>query len=71
MWDDACERAFQTLKAALISAPILTYPTREGHSVLSTDASDVGIGAVLEQEREEGRQVAKKVIAYVRLEDPE
>ncbi len=64
MWDDACEGAFQTLKAALVTAPILTYPTREGHFVLSTDASDVGIGAVLEQKQEEGGRVAKKVIAY-------
>ncbi len=53
VWDDTCEGAFQTLKAALTTAPILTYPTREGHFVLSTDASDVGIGAVLEQEQEE------------------
>ncbi len=63
VWDDACEGAFQTLKA-LVTAPILTYPTREGHFVLSTDASDVGIGAVLEQEQEEGGRIAKKVIAY-------
>ncbi len=64
MWDDACEGAFRTLKAALVSAPILACPTREGHFVLSTDASDLGIGAVLEQEQEQGRRVAKKVIAY-------
>ncbi len=64
VWDDACEEAFRTLKAALVSAPILAYPTREGHFVLSTDASDVGIGAILEQEQEEGGRVAKKVIAY-------
>ncbi len=64
VWDDACEGSFQTLKAALITAPILTYPTREGHFVLSTDASNVGMGAVLEQEQEEGGRVAKKVIAY-------
>ena len=58
------EGAFHTLKAALVSAPILAYPTREGHFVLSTDTSDVGIGAVLEQEQDEGGGVAKKVIAY-------
>ncbi len=60
VWDDACEGAFWTLKAALVSAPILAYPTREGHFVLSTD---VGKGAVLEQEQEESGRVAKKVIA--------
>ncbi len=53
--NDACRGAFKTLKAALVSAPVLAYPTREGHIVLSTDASDVGIGAVLEQEQEDGR----------------
>ncbi len=64
VWDDACEGAFMTLKAALISAPVLAYPTREGHFTLSTDASDVGIGAVLEQDQEKGGQVVKRVIAY-------
>ncbi len=64
VWDDACEGAFRTLKAALISAPVLAYPTREGHFTLSTDASDVGIGAVLEQDQEEGGQIVKRVIAY-------
>ena len=47
VWDDAFEGAFQTLKAALVSVPALAYPTREGHFVLSTDASDIGMGAVL------------------------
>ncbi len=64
VWDNACEGTFRTLKAALLSAPVLAYPTREGHFVLSTDASDVGIGAVLEQEQEDRGQVDKKVIAY-------
>ncbi len=64
VWDNACEGAFRTLKAALISAPVLAYPTREGHFTLSTDASDVGIEAVLEQDQEERGQVVKRVIAY-------
>ncbi len=65
VWDNAREGAFRTLKAALVSATILAYPTRERHFVLSPDASDVGIGAVLEQEQEEGGRVAKKVIAVI------
>ncbi len=52
------------LKAALVSTLVLAYPTREGHFVLSTDSSDVGNGAVPEQEQEDGGQVFKKVIAY-------
>ncbi len=64
MWDDACEVAFRTLKAALVSAPVLAYPNQEGHFTLSIDASDVGTGAVLEQDQDEGGQVVKRVIAY-------
>ena len=59
-----CEEAFQTLKAAVVSAPVLAYPTGEGHFILSTNASGVGIGAVLEQEQEDGGRVGKRVIAY-------
>ena len=67
VWDDACKGAFRTLKAALISAPVLAYPTREGHFTLSTDARDIAvleIGAVLEQDQDKGGQVVKRVIAY-------
>ncbi len=63
-WDDNCEHAFQALKKALVQPPVLAYPTRDGHFVLSTDASDTGMGAVLEQEQEEGGRVVKRVIAY-------
>ncbi len=66
IWDDDCEQeqAFQALKKALVQPPVLAYPTRDGHFVLSTDASDTGMGAVLEQEQEEGGRVVKRVIAY-------
>ncbi len=63
IWDDDCEQAFQALKKALVQPPVLAYPTRDGHFVLSTDASDTGMGAVLEQEQEEGGRVVKRVIA--------
>ncbi len=43
------------------------YPTTEGHFVLSTDAIDVGVGAVLEQEQEDRGQVVKRVIAYASM----
>ncbi len=65
IWDDVCEQAFLALKEALVQPPVLVYPTREGPFILSTDGSDTGVGALLEQEREEDGRVVKKVIAYV------
>ena len=55
---DKHEKAFQTLKTRLTSSPILCLPVfhDEIPFVLQTDASDVGVGAVLLQEFEwEGR----------------
>ena len=57
-WQDHHERAFQTLKNRLTSSPILRLPVfQEGKPfVLRTDASDIGLGAVLLQDFEgEGR----------------
>ena len=48
-WHDDCEQAFRELKRRLLSAPILGYPMRDGLFVLDTDASNVGVGAVLSQ----------------------
>jgi len=59
-WGDAQERAFQRLKQALISAPVLAMPLDEGQYVLDTDASDNAMGCVLQQ-WQEGQL---KVIGY-------
>ena len=50
-WTPECEHAFQQLKQALTSAPILVAPCDEGQYVLDTDASDTALGAVLQQEQ--------------------
>lgn len=42
--------AFEKLKSCLITALILAYPDSQLPLILDTDASDVGIGAVLSQE---------------------
>ena len=52
-WDQACTFAFNTLKNHLIKAPVLAYPSFEqdaGEFILQTDASAVGLGAILEQQ---------------------
>lgn len=51
-WSEACQKAFEQLKGRLISAPVLAYPDPAKPFILDTDASDVGIGAVLSQRRD-------------------
>ena len=48
-WSTDCESSFQQLKQALVSAPILACP-QFFLSILETDASTKGLGAVLAQQ---------------------
>lgn len=58
-WTEEADLAFQKVKAALVTAPVLMMPDYSKPFLLQTDASDVGIGAVLTQEIEgEERVVA-------------
>jgi len=49
VWDEPCQKAFETLKGKLTSAPILVLPSDDLPYVLDTDASDYAMGAVLSQ----------------------
>lgn len=49
-WGPEQQRAFDTLKAALQSAPVLLIPNPKLPFVLSTDASGEALGAVLQQD---------------------
>ena len=53
-WNDKCQDAFDRLKAILKSAPVLLAPDFDKCFKLAVDASDVGIGAVLLQEDNDG-----------------
>ena len=46
-WEDVHYQAFEKLKEVLASPPIITYPTPQDKFVLSTDACDIGLGAIL------------------------
>lgn len=60
VWTIECESSFHTLKQALVSAPILAYPSRNDPFILDTDASLYGIGGVLSQ-LQDGEE---RVISY-------
>ena len=51
-WGPEQSKAFNVLSNALISSPILTYPIFSEPFVLETDASNIGIGCVLSQKRD-------------------
>ena len=59
-WTEACSDAFDKLKRALASAPILAYPNFKEESLHFVDASSTGIGFTLAQ-KQNGKEV---VIAY-------
>ena len=56
-WTEECQDAFDTLRAALMEAPILAYPDISKPYKLYTDASNYAIGAALVQETEMGERV--------------
>jgi len=60
-WRPAQQVAFDNLKEKLTSEPIRVYPNFDKLFKLYIDASDMGLGAVLAQDDEEGKE---RVIAY-------
>ncbi|KAJ8385322.1 hypothetical protein AAFF_G00190380 [Aldrovandia affinis] len=59
VWDDPCAQAFNVLQTALITAPVLAYPDANRPFILDTDASNVGVGAILSQQSDSGEQVSR------------
>ena len=60
-WTTDCEVAFTHLKRALTEAPVRVYPQFGHPFLLETDASGMGLGAVLSQKQEDG---TTRPIAY-------
>ena len=61
MWTDACDASFEAIKQALVSSDVMGYPLNDGGEfILDVDASDIGIGGILQQVQD-GRI---RVIAY-------
>ena len=50
VWSEDCEKALNTLKQAMTSAPILAFPDMNRGFILTCDASRSGLGYILGQE---------------------
>lgn len=59
-WNETHTAAFEQLKAALTTAPVLAFPTAHGIYILDTDASYDTVGAVLSQVQDG----VERVISY-------
>lgn len=62
-WGDEQQSAFDKVKLALTSAPVLTLPNKDGQFILDTDASEFAIGAELVQIRDN----EERTISYASL----
>ena len=60
-WNERCQQAFEDRKQGMITCPVLSFPDKNSKLIIYTDASDVGIGAVLAQKSPEG---VENVIYY-------
>ena len=48
-WSEECSSAFESLKQAFVSAPVLNHPDVSQPFIMETDASDFAVGGVLSQ----------------------
>ena len=48
VWGDEEEKAFNRLKTAMVTAPVLQLPDFEREFVVTTDASEVSVGGILQ-----------------------
>ena len=60
-WTAECQHAFNTLQARLCNSPVLVHPNFNKEFMLQTDASDIGLGAILSQLDDKGFE---RPIAY-------
>src|SRR5258708_1838528 len=54
VWGSPEQEAFNALKEAVTSAPVLTFPSQSGHFCLECDTSNFAMGAVLSQVQADG-----------------
>jgi transposase InsO family protein len=69
IWSNECELSFNTIKKFLISSPILAIYNPNEECILYTDASKIGLGAVLKQKQLDNKlhpigYFSKKLLNY-------
>ena len=55
VWTKECQQAFEEVKRRLTSPPILAFPDPDAEMIVAVDASNVGVGGILQQKDESGR----------------
>ena len=60
-WTDECQKAFEFLKSALMTAPILRYADPDRPFYLQCDAREYSVGAIRSQKNDQNK---KYVVAY-------
>lgn len=61
LWSDICESEFNSIKEAIIHAPILSPFNMNHTSIITVDASNKGLGGVLSQIDTSGKE---SIVAY-------
>ena len=56
VWNDDADKAFNRLKTAMVTAPVLQLPDFDREFTVTTDASEVSVGAILQQNFGNGLQ---------------
>jgi len=67
VWTSECQEAFDELKTRLTSSPVLALPKNGCRYIIDTDASDHGIGAVLQQEQDREERVLRMPAGCIRM----
>ncbi|GBG89984.1 hypothetical protein CBR_g50074 [Chara braunii] len=63
-WTPLCEDAFRALKKAVTCAPVLRFPDFDRPFIVTTDASDFAVGAVLSQPAASSVHIDKQILRY-------
>ena len=61
-WSEACQEAYDKLKAVLTNSPVVSYFDVNKESIVLVDASPVGLSAILAQRAPKSEET--KIIAY-------